>query len=133
MLNMQLVYGSIICLSYACFWLNLSLYMLINAMLIKRNMYFCELLLKTSVTKHFYLLLMNTDSLAQCSSYFSSIMIGSIRNRSSGNYKIPKKKETITLRCSLIRKKNNFWGFWGFNFGLCPKSKTRKSRKVLFT
>ena len=37
---------------------------------------------------------MNTDSLAHCSSYFSSIMLGSIWNRSSKNYKIPKKKET---------------------------------------
>ena len=63
---------------------------------------------------------MNTNSLAQCSSYFSSIMFGSIRNRTSKNYKIPKKnykipkknykipkkKETRTLRCGLIRNKN---------------------------
>ena len=56
---------------------------------------------------------MNTDSLAKCSSYFCSIMFGSIWNRSSENYKIPKKKETIKLRCGLIRKKNSevseFW------------------------
>ena len=50
---------------------------------------------------------MNTDNLAQCSSYFSSIMFGSIWNRSSENYKIPKKKKTIKLRCGLIRKKNS--------------------------
>ena len=49
---------------------------------------------------------MNTNSLAQCSSYFSSIMFGSIRKRTSKNYKIPKKKETRTLRCGLIRNKN---------------------------
>ena len=36
---------------------------------------------------------------------FSSIMFGSIWNRSSKNYKIPQKKETIKLRCGLIRKK----------------------------
>ena len=55
---------------------------------------------------------MNTDSLAKCSSYFSSIMFGSIWNRSSENYKIPKKK-TITLRYGLIIKKKiprfEFW------------------------
>ena len=55
---------------------------------------------------------MNTDNLAQCSSYFSSIMFGSIWNRSSENYKIPKKK-TITLRYGLIIKKKiprfEFW------------------------
>ena len=76
---------------------------------------------------------MKTESLAQCSSYFSPIMFGSIWNRSSKNYKIPKKKETITLRCSLMRKKNNFRGFWVFDFGIYPKSKTQKSQKVLFT
>ena len=31
-------------------------------------------------------------------------MFGSIWNRSSKNHKIPKKKETIKLRCGLIRK-----------------------------
>ena len=50
---------------------------------------------------------MNTDCLAQCSSYFASIMFGSIWSRSSKNYKIPKKKETITLRCGLITKKKS--------------------------
>ena len=74
---------------------------------------------------------MNTDNLAQCSSYFSSIMFGSIWNRSSENYKIPKKK-TITLRYGLIIKKKNS-EVWVLDFGLHPKSKTRKSRKVLFT
>ena len=64
---------------------------------------------------------------------FSSIMFRSIWNRSSKNYKIPQKKETTTLRCGLIRKKSNFPGFWVFVFGLYPKSKTRKSRKELFT
>ena len=48
---------------------------------------------------------MNTDRLAECNSYFSPIMFGSIWNRSSKNYKIPKEKETIKLRCGLIRKK----------------------------
>ena len=76
---------------------------------------------------------MKTESLAQCSSYFSSIMFGSIWNRSSKNYKIINKKETITLRCSLMRKKNNFRGFWVIDFGIYPKSKTQKSQKVLFT
>ena len=38
---------------------------------------------------------MNTDSLAQCSSHFCSMVFGSIWNRSFKNYKIPKKKETM--------------------------------------
>ena len=48
---------------------------------------------------------MNTDYLAKCSSYISWIMFDTIWNRSSKNYKIPKKKETVKLRCGLIRKK----------------------------
>ena len=72
---------------------------------------------------------MKTESLAQCSSYFSSIMFGSIWNRSSKNYKIINKKETITLRCSLMRKKNNFRGFWVIDFGIYPKWKLRNLRK----
>ena len=76
---------------------------------------------------------MNTDSLAQCSSYFSSIMFGSTWNRGCKNYKIPKKIGSITLRCGLIRKKNNIRGFWVFDFGLYRKLKTGKPRKVLFT
>ena len=55
---------------------------------------------------------MNTDSLAKYNSYFSSVMFDSIWNRSSKNYKIPKEKGTIKLRCGLIRKKNSFQGFW---------------------
>ena len=47
---------------------------------------------------------MNTDSLAQCSSYFSSVF-GSIWKRSSKNYKIPKEKETIAWWFDLIREK----------------------------
>ena len=43
--------------------------------------------------------------MAQCSSYFSWIMFASIWNRRSKNYKIPKKKETITLSCGLKKKK----------------------------
>ena len=75
---------------------------------------------------------MKTDSLTQCGSYFTSIFC-SIWSRRSKNYKIPKKKETITLRCGSIRKKYQcFQGFRVFNFALYPKSKTRKSRKVLF-
>ena len=76
---------------------------------------------------------MNTGSLAQCSSYFASIIFGNIWNRSSKNYKIPKKKETITLRCSLMRKKMQFPRFLSFRFWHIPKMKTRKSQKVLFT
>ena len=64
---------------------------------------------------------MNTDSLAKCSSYFSSIMFGSIWNRSSENYKIPKKK-TITLRCGLIIKKK----FPRFEFWILVYTQNRK-------
>ena len=62
---------------------------------------------------------MNTDSLDQCSFYFSSIMLGSIWNRSSKNYKIPKKKETITLRCGFNtqnRKLGNLGKFYLLKF-----------------
>ena len=45
---------------------------------------------------------------------------------------MPKKKETITLRCGLIRKNSNFRGFRVFDFALYPKLKTRKSWKVYF-
>ena len=59
-------------------------------------------------------------------------MFGSIWNRSSKNYKIPKKKETITLQCGIMRKKiSNFRDLRVFNFALYPKSKTQKSGKVL--
>ena len=63
---------------------------------------------------------MNTDILAECFSYFSSIMFGNIWNRSSKNYKLPKKKETIKLRCGLIRKKQ-FPRFPSFRFWPIPK------------
>ena len=66
------------------------------------------------------MLLMNTDSLVQCSSYFSS-MFGSLWKRSSKNYTIPKKKETIALRCGLIRKKYQFLSFPSFRFCPIPK------------
>ena len=72
--------------------------------------------------------LMNTDSLAQCSSYFSSIF-DSIGNRSSKNYKIPKKKETTTLRCGSIRKKKQFPRFPSFR--LCPIPKIGNSENLI--
>ena len=35
-------------------------------------------------------------------------------------------------RYGLRKKKENFRGFWVFNFALYPKSKTQKSQKYLF-
>ena len=52
-------------------------------------------------------------------------MFGSIWKRSSKNYKIPKKKETITLGFGLIRRKIQFPRFPSFLF--CPTSKTENS------
>ena len=52
-------------------------------------------------------------------------MFCSIWNRSSKNYKIPKKKETITLRSGLIRKKFQFPRFPCFRF--CPIPKNENS------
>ena len=69
---------------------------------------------------------MNTDSLAHCSSHFSSMFLG-IWNRSSKNYKITKKKETITLRCSLIRKKIPISE--DSEFSIWPCTQNRKPRK----
>ena len=50
-----------------------------------------------------------------CSSYYFS-MFGSKWKKSSKNYKIPKKKETITLQCGFIRKKYQFPRFQSFWF-----------------
>ena len=72
---------------------------------------------------------MNTDSLDQCSFYFSSIMFGSIWNRSSKNYKIPKKKETITLRCGFNtqnRKLGNLWKFYLLKFLVVYETQNHK-------
>ena len=56
---------------------------------------------------------MNTESLTQCSSYFSSTFV-SIWNRRSKTKKLHKKKGTVTLRCDLIGKKQfpRFPSFW---------------------
>ena len=56
---------------------------------------------------------MNTESLTQCSSYFSSTFV-SIWNRRSKTKKLHKKKGTVTLRCGLIGKKQfpRFPSFW---------------------
>ena len=69
---------------------------------------------------------MNIDSLAHSSSYFSSMFLG-IWNRSSKNYKVTKKKETITLRCSLIRKKIPIPE--DSEFSILPCTQNRKLRK----
>ena len=50
-----------------------------------------------------------------CSSYYFS-MFGSKWKKSSKNYKIPKKKETITLQWGFIRKKYQFPRFQSFWF-----------------
>ena len=52
-------------------------------------------------------------------------MFGSIWKRSSQNYKIPKKKETIALGCGLIRKEFQFPRFLSFRF--CPMPKIENS------
>ena len=54
---------------------------------------------------------MNTESLVQCSSYFSSIMFGNIWNRSSKNYKIPDKKRNYKVEIWFNKKKKQFRRF----------------------
>ena len=46
--------------------------------------------------------------------------------------KLPRCPKTKRSRYVLRKKKENFRGFRDFDFALYPKSKTRKSRKVLF-
>ena len=58
-------------------------------------------------------MLTNIDSLAQCSSYFSSIMFGSIWNRSPKKYKIARKKTNYNVKMWFNKKKKQFPGFLG--------------------
>ena len=66
---------------------------------------------------------MNTNSLTHCNFYFTSFF-GSIWNRGSKNWKIPKKKETITLWCGLIRKEKSISKV--SKFSILPYTQNRK-------
>ena len=58
-------------------------------------------------------------------SFFFFFTFRSIWKRSSKNYKTPKKKESITLGCGLIRKNLQFPRFPSFRF--CPVPKIQNS------